>query len=55
MQSYANDMPEKWVTDSVYCNLCGHDWQAAYDELSCTRLECPNCHGMSRINIISEA
>ena len=41
-----------WVTDHVYCNLCGHDWQAVYDNIGTTRLECPSCHGDSRINII---
>lgn len=46
--------PERWVTQSVYCNLCGHDWQAVYDENNATRLECPNCHGMSRINEMRE-
>jgi Zn finger protein HypA/HybF involved in hydrogenase expression len=47
-------MSEKWVTRSVYCNLCGHDWQAVYEYNETTRLECPNCHGMSRINEVSE-
>lgn len=47
--------PERWVIQSVYCNLCGHDWQAVYDEINATRLECPYCHGFSRINEITEA
>ena len=45
---------ERWVTNSVYCNLCGYDWQAVY-EYNTSRLECPSCHGMSRVNEIKEA
>jgi len=47
-------LPESWVTKSVYCNLCGHDWQAVYEENNATRLECPACHGDSRINEMRE-
>lgn len=43
---------EDWVARSVYCNLCGHDWVAVFDWNNTTRLECPSCHGMSRINEI---
>jgi hypothetical protein len=46
-------MKEKWVTNSVFCNLCGYDWQAAYDDSNTTRLECPKCHGRNRVNVIA--
>lgn len=42
----------KWLARHVYCNLCGKDWAAVYSDDS-TRLECPECHGDSRINIIT--
>ena len=51
MQSL-NNHTEDWVAKPVYCNLCGHDWVAVYDWNNTTRLECPKCHGMSRINEI---
>lgn len=48
----ATSMPEDWDARPVYCNLCGHDWVAVFDVNNTTRLECPACHGMSRINEI---
>lgn len=42
-----------WIANHVYCNLCGHDWAAVYDD-ECTRLECPACHGDSRVNVIND-
>ena len=48
------NLPELWVTKSVYCNLCGHDWQAVYDYNNTTRLKYPHCHEFSRINEISD-
>ena len=42
-----------WATQHVWCNLCGHDWQAVYWTVS-TRLQCPECRGMSRVNVVSE-
>jgi hydrogenase maturation factor HypF (carbamoyltransferase family) len=42
-----------WVTESVYCTLCGNNWQAVYDANNTNLLECPSCHGMSAINIIN--
>lgn len=47
--------PAQWVTKSVYCYFCGHDWQAVFDEVNVEHLECPNCHSMTRPNIMKEA
>lgn len=46
--------PERWVTKSVYCSMCGHDWQAVFDEVAATRLECPACHSITKISEVKE-
>lgn len=43
--------PMGWISAKVECDICSHNWVAAYPEYA-DKLECPNCNQLANFEII---
>ena len=43
-----DDYRKGWANDYVKCEFCNKEWVAVY-HVESEKLECPNCHKMTKI------
>jgi len=49
------DYPQNgFVGTSVICDLCSYTWVAVFEKVT-EKLECPNCHNMTNIELYNPA
>lgn len=46
--------PIGWISGKVECDICSHNWIAAYPE-DTDKLECPNCQQLAHFELIEIA